>query len=578
MAAKHDMSATVSAHNLPLASPPKRSRLDIFGASDASALKAASWHASASIAQDVEELHGRQAFTEDCGMANGCLSTVGSLESRSALERTAAVGASPLRRKAGGVTGVKPYVPQDKPDGCDMFDMELEDDDSCPSSKEASTGTQAGGTPGGPPATGASTPPQPAAASERSPQQIEGAVFAIDTEHERAPSSKKDTPSPADREPSTHGKMGADAPGAKASASDAPSEAEASALAVLHAMASGIVGGAGGGSEPASAGAASMTVPPPAGAGVFPGAGQVGAAQAPLLVKSDGTRIVMSPDLLRKMGLVSQGLGLAPPGRAPASDSNASASPAPAANVPAVPLESPATAAAGGFNGMSLDTPKGNGISVDSPLATQRPAGAELLGSCITPSCDSIVSAIKVLSGPSCAPAAAAADKVGGSSQLVAALAESIAGAQSDAAGNRFSHAVAAAEEAFGVDQPGGGDGAGLEDEGLSTADEAAIAALQELGSSAGRWGREGGRGSAASGAGGGAGGSINSRHGAARGRQVTRSCPGCSERISIACKFCTLCGYTFRRSSVRQNAPCFFMCDPRLRVVPYMIERESSS
>ena len=348
------------------------------------------------------------------------------------------------------------------------------------------------------------------------------------------------------------------------------------ALAVLHAMASGIVGGAGGGSEPASAGAASMTVPPPAGAGVFPGAGQVGAAQAPLLVKSDGTRIVMSPDLLRKMGLVSQGLGLAPPGRAPASDSNASTSPA--ANVPAVPLESPATAAAGGFNGMSLDTPKGNGISVDSPLATQRPAGAELLGSCITPSCDSIVSAIKVLSGPSCAPAAAAADKVGGSSQLVAALAESIAGAQSDAAGNRFSHAVAAAEEAFGVDQPGGGDGAGLEDEGLSTADEAAIAALQELGSSAGRWGREGGRGSAASGAGGGAGGSINSRHGAARGRQVTRSCPGCSERISIACKFCTLCGYTFRRSSVRQNAPCFFMCDHRLRVMPYMIERESSS
>ena len=107
MAAKHDMNATVSAHNLPLASPPKRSRLDIFGASDASALKAASWHASASIAQDVEELHGRQAFTEDCGVANGCLSTVGSLESRSALERTAAVGASPLRRKAGGVTGVK---------------------------------------------------------------------------------------------------------------------------------------------------------------------------------------------------------------------------------------------------------------------------------------------------------------------------------------------------------------------------------------------------------------------------------------------------------------------------------------
>ena len=39
----------------------------------------------------------------------------------------------------------------------------------------------------------------------------------------------------------------------------------------------------------------------------------------------------------------------------------------------------------------------------------------------------------------------------------------------------------------------------------------------------------------------------VNSRHGAARGRAVTRSCPGCSGRISIACKHCSLCGYKFR-------------------------------
>jgi hypothetical protein len=35
----------------------------------------------------------------------------------------------------------------------------------------------------------------------------------------------------------------------------------------------------------------------------------------------------------------------------------------------------------------------------------------------------------------------------------------------------------------------------------------------------------------------------------------VTRSCPGCSQRISIACKFCTLCGYTFRRSTAQNQS-----------------------
>lgn len=112
--------------------------------------------------------------------------------------------------------------------------------------------------------------------------------------------------------------------------------------------------------------------------------------------------------------------------------------------------------------------------------------------------------------------------------------------------------------------------------EGLSNADAQAIAALQELGSGAGEAGilqgqvvgggagTPGGRlmfsiagGGYANGdtcdspsQGGGSASGVNSRHGAARGRQVTRACPGCDERISIACKFCTLCGYKFRGAS----------------------------
>ncbi|EKX42298.1 hypothetical protein GUITHDRAFT_141255 [Guillardia theta CCMP2712] len=94
----------------------------------------------------------------------------------------------------------------------------------------------------------------------------------------------------------------------------------------------------------------------------------------------------------------------------------------------------------------------------------------------------------------------------------------------------------------------------------LSRADEAAIAALQELGASVEAWesSEEAGRRNRSSGSlqsPGTGGSSVNSRHGAARGRQVTRACPGCGERISIACKFCALCGYTFRRPSSQPNS-----------------------
>jgi len=53
----------------------------------------------------------------------------------------------------------------------------------------------------------------------------------------------------------------------------------------------------------------------------------------------------------------------------------------------------------------------------------------------------------------------------------------------------------------------------------------------------------------------GGSNSGVNSRHGAARGRQVTRSCPGCGERISIACKLCSLCGHKFRGGAARDAA-----------------------
>ncbi|KAJ1494490.1 hypothetical protein T484DRAFT_2501439 [Baffinella frigidus] len=56
----------------------------------------------------------------------------------------------------------------------------------------------------------------------------------------------------------------------------------------------------------------------------------------------------------------------------------------------------------------------------------------------------------------------------------------------------------------------------------------------------------------------GGSNSGVNSRHGAARGRQVTRSCPGCGERISIACKLCSLCGHKFRGGASRDpGTPC---------------------
>jgi len=78
----------------------------------------------------------------------------------------------------------------------------------------------------------------------------------------------------------------------------------------------------------------------------------------------------------------------------------------------------------------------------------------------------------------------------------------------------------------------------------LSSADADAIAALQALGCA------ESDIVSPISEAG------VNSRHGAARGRAVTRACPSCTGRISIACKLCNLCGHTFRGGKER-GTPC---------------------
>jgi len=78
----------------------------------------------------------------------------------------------------------------------------------------------------------------------------------------------------------------------------------------------------------------------------------------------------------------------------------------------------------------------------------------------------------------------------------------------------------------------------------LSSADADAIAALQALGCA------ESDIVSPISEAG------VNSRHGAARGRAVTRACPCCTGRISIACKLCNLCGYTFRGGK-EGGTPC---------------------
>lgn len=203
------------------------------------------------------------------------------------------------------------------------------------------------------------------------------------------------------------------------------------------------------------------------------------------------------------------------------------------------PMESPATKAATQVMGMSLDTPTAARVGADTPVAKN-------LGTGMNATSDKVLTAIGVLSPVAGAGHSADAGLMGGSSQVVSALAHSIAGAE----GGRH----AALDAAAGKD-----DNRRAGEEELSTADEAAIAALQELGA-CGRWGKDGGRGGGSravdspSGGSGAGGSSINSRHGAARGRQVTRSCPGCWQRISIACKFCTLCGYTFRRSTAQNN------------------------
>ena len=54
MAARNEVAA---AQNMPLMSPPKRTRLNIFGSSDTSALKAASWHAGTQFSLSDEDLY-----------------------------------------------------------------------------------------------------------------------------------------------------------------------------------------------------------------------------------------------------------------------------------------------------------------------------------------------------------------------------------------------------------------------------------------------------------------------------------------------------------------------------------------
>jgi len=508
MAARNEM-----ARNLPLASPPKRTKLDIFGSSDASALKASSWHAgtqSRRLCDEIEEMHGRQAFQEDCAMGK-CVSAVGSPAGMADSARENASGASPLRRKVVSKdSGVKPYDRDSKPDGC-VFEMDMaEEPDSSVASAPAnsSTGTESRGP-----------------ACEQS-VQMEGGVFAMD--EETAAAAKGTSPQPNPGSDSGDSAMVQEelpelerrsvAQGHPAAYSST-SEAEASALAVLHAMAAGAVASLGdaktGGADKSSQSRAG-TRAAGIGGGKHP--------QLPVLVKSDGTTMVVSEDMLNKMGI---------PLAAPATGGTSHTPVLPAVSALALPMESPATKAASGFQGMSLDTP------------TARTGDA---------SSGKVLTAVGVLTSvqdsgthTACSTAAQGATdiyiKAGAAlgSHVVAALAESISGASGGG------------EAAVSGNARAGG----LNEEELSTADEAAIAALQELGAAGGRWSHEGGgRGGAreaGSGSASSGGTSINSRHGAARGRQVTRSCPGCSERISIACKFCTLCGYMFRQRSHAQ-------------------------
>ena len=523
-------------NNMPLASPPKRTRLDIFGSSDSSsALKASSWHAgtqSLRLCDEIEEMHGRQAFREDCAMGQ-CLAGVGSMGAAPDSRRENASGTSPLRRKVSkGEQGVKPYE-RDKPEGC-VFEMDMAEESECSAASapaNAATGTESRGP----------------ACEQGSSAQMEGAVFAMD--EELAASAKGTSPPPnpgsdsgdlsmaQDEQPKAEASRGGSLQAGGRVAASSTSEAEASALAVLHAMASGTIVPPQGDAVKASTGQRMQL-----GNGSA-ASGSGGSLQLPVLVKSDGTTMVVSEDILNKMGIP-----LVPP-------TAAAANGLPAVPALAFPIESPATKAASGFQGMSLDTPTGARAGDNASggnASSGASAGAPATSVGMSTTCDAVLTAIGVLTpvtsvqarGLPPAPSGVVQHertdmyKKAGSSQMVAALAESISGAGGACNGGRQ-----------GI--------IGQRDEELSTADEAAIAALQELGAAGGRWGKDGGgrggRGDAsASGTAG--GGSINSRHGAARGRQVTRSCPGCSERISIACKFCTLCGYTFRRSSTNAS------------------------
>jgi len=535
MAARNE---TMAARNMPLTSPPKRTRLDIFGTSaeKASALKASSWHAGTqfSLSEEVEELHGRRAFDEDVSMGQ-CFNSIGSLGANSS--RETASGESPLRRKVASKPdsgGVRVYERDSGrfSDGGSggVFEMDMgEEVESVAASAPTKqfTGSMCGvlcGT-----STSIESHRQTAGWKESPGQggvkggaQSEGGVFDMHADVSAGTSTQgtslQSLPvtdiwglAAAEKEPSNAGTVGDESSEARASAT---SEAEASALAVLHAMAAGIVApmrthththGIG-------ASAANWSIGAAVAAAASANAANKDSQQLPVLVKSDGTTMIVSEEFLTKMGI---------PLVAPAALLRAGALPFPQA--------SPATMAASGFMGMSLDTPKG-----------ARADAFNSAGAPINTGCDAVLKALGMLSSADMRAATASGSDAGMHSAAVAMLTESIA---SSASSREYTGAMSHNEC----------------EEGLSVADEAAIAALQELGASAGRWSNEGGRGSRAgdSPSGSGPGGSsINSRHGAARGRQVTRSCPGCAERISIACKFCTLCGYTFRRSSTQPSQP----------------------
>jgi hypothetical protein len=535
MAARNEVAA---AHNMPLMSPPKRTRLNIFGSSDTSALKAASWHAGTqfSLSDEVEEMHRRRAFEEDYGAGRSADAGGPGAAGAQVLSQVPASCASPLRRKvaARADSSIKVFDEQSAARFSDsgVFDMEMgEECDSSsaaaqPSAAAAQPGAASGGTPFGPPAAGAgSQSPQLKAerVESRGPAseqglQMEGAVFAMDDEVAASCKGTSPQPKPAAdpgdmpmsaKEPPhyeparTVGGGGGGGGGGSSSSrvtATATSEAEASALAVLHAMAAGVL------AQPRVAKANHHLQ-----------------QQLPVLVKSDGSTGVVNDELLKKMGIPLKAPGIA----------SAQALP--------FPIESPASKAATQVMGMSLNTPTAARVGADTPGGTHR-------GATVNSMCDRVLTAIGVLS-PVAGGAGSTEETSGmGGSRVVAALADSIAG------GECGIHEAWDAEAGTDESRRGG------EDE-LSTADEAAIAALQELGAAGGRWAKDGGRGcgsgavDSASGGSGAGGSSINSRHGAARGRQVTRSCPGCSQRISIACKFCTLCGYTFRRSTAQNQS-----------------------